>query len=108
MSSIDRTNLEARMRAQGLEPAAWSNLAGERFEAHAHDYDKIVVVVEGTITFGMPGYGVGFVLGPGERLDLPAAVRHDAVVGPKGVTCLEAHVPAGKLGAGAKGRGYRW
>jgi cupin superfamily acireductone dioxygenase involved in methionine salvage len=43
------------MRDQGLEPAAWSNLAGERFEEHAHDCDKIVVVVEGSIIFGMPG-----------------------------------------------------
>jgi hypothetical protein len=108
MSSIDRANLDKRMREQGLEPAAWSNLAGERFEEHARDYDKIVVVVEGSITFGMPGYGVGFMLGPGERVDLPAQVRHDAVVGAKGVACLEAHLPAGTLGTRAKGRGYRW
>jgi hypothetical protein len=67
-----------------------------------------VVVVEGSIIFGMPGYGVGFMLGPGERVDLPAEVRHDAVVGPKGVTCLEAHLPAGTVGTRAKGRGYRW
>ncbi|MGD0019479.1 MAG: cupin [Candidatus Limnocylindrales bacterium] len=108
MSSIDRVSVEKRMRDQGLEPAAWSNLPEERFEAHTHDYDKIVVVVEGSITFGMPGYGVGFMLGPGERLDLPAHVRHDAVVGPKGVSCLEAHLPAGTIGTRAKGRGYRW
>ena len=36
-------------------------------------------------------------LAPGDRLDLPAGTRHDAVVGPGGVTCLEAHVPAGTL-----------
>lgn len=108
MSSIDRVTVEKRMRDQGFEPAPWSNLPGEKFEEHAHDYDKVVVVVEGSITFGMPGYGVGFVLGPGERLDLPALVRHDAIVGPKGVSCLEAHVPAGTLGIRAKGRGYRW
>jgi hypothetical protein len=29
---------------------------------------------------------------PGDRLDLPAGVRHSAIVGPQGVTCLEAHV----------------
>jgi hypothetical protein len=67
-----------------------------------------VVVVEGSVTFGMSGYGVGFILSAGERLDLPAQVLHDAVVGPKGVTCLEAHVPAGTIGERAKGRGYRW
>jgi len=31
MSSMDRASLEARMRDQGLEPAAWSNLAGTKF-----------------------------------------------------------------------------
>ena len=108
MSPVDRASLEARMRDQGLDPSAWSNLPGERFEEHTHDYDKVVVVVEGSITFGMPGYGVGFMLGPGERLDLPAEVRHDARVGPKGVLCLEAHVAAGTVGSRAKGRGYRW
>lgn len=108
MSPVDRASLEARMRAQALEPAAWSNAPGERYEEHHHDYDKVVVAVEGSITFGMPGYGVGFILGPGERLDLPAQVRHDAIVGAKGVTCLEAHLPAGTVGNRAKGRGYRW
>jgi hypothetical protein len=47
-------------------------------------------------------------LTPGERLDLPANISYDAIVGPKGVTCLEAHLPAGTLGKKAKGRGYRW
>ena len=36
-------------------------------------------------------------LGVGDRLDLPAGTRHDALVGPTGVTCLEAHMPAGSL-----------
>ena len=108
MSSIDRATLEARMREQGLDPQPWSNLADVRYGEHVHEYDKVVVVVEGRITFGMPGYGVGFMLGPGERLDLPADVRHDAVVGPKGVTCLEAHMPAGTVGTRPRGRSYRW
>lgn len=47
-------------------------------------------------------------LGPGERIDLPANIAHDAVVGAKGVTCLEAHLPAGTCGTKARGRGYRW
>jgi chorismate synthase len=34
----------------------------------------------------------------GDRLELPAGTRHDATVGPAGVTCLEAHLPAGGLG----------
>ena len=33
----------------------------------------------------------------GERLDLPAGTTHGATVGAAGVTCLEAHLPAGSL-----------
>jgi hypothetical protein len=108
VTAIDRVSLEARMRSQGLEPAAWSNLAGERYEEHAHAYDKVVVVAEGSITVGLPGHGVSFILLPGERLDLPAGLAHDAVVGPSGVTCLEARIPTGTLGKHARGRGHRW
>jgi quercetin dioxygenase-like cupin family protein len=108
MSPVDRASLEARLKAEGLEASAWSSMPGERFEQHAHEYDKIVVVVEGRITFGLPGYGVGFLLTPGERMDLPANIPHDAVVGDKGVSCLEAHLPVGTVGSRAKGRGYRW
>jgi hypothetical protein len=36
-------------------------------------------------------------LAAGDRLELPAGTIHDAVVGPDGVTCLEAHLPAGSL-----------
>jgi quercetin dioxygenase-like cupin family protein len=108
MSPVDRASLEARLLAEGLDASPWSNLPGERFEEHVHDYDKVVVAVEGAITFGLPGYGVGFMLAPGERLDLPAGVPHDALVSPKGVTCLEAHLPAGTVGSKARGRGYRW
>jgi quercetin dioxygenase-like cupin family protein len=108
MSQLDRASLQARLRKEGLEPSSWSSLPDERFEQHSHDFDKIVVVVDGSITFGIPGYGVGFVLGRGERLDLPAGLGHDAVVGPKGVTCFEIHVPAGTIGTRARGRGYHW
>jgi hypothetical protein len=37
------------------------------------------------------------VLAAGERLELPAGTRHGATVGAAGVTCLEAHLPAGSL-----------
>jgi uncharacterized protein YjlB len=108
VSPVDRAGLEARMREAGLEPSSWSNGPGDRYEQHAHDYDKVIVAAEGSITFGLAGYGVGILIAAGERLDLPAGVGHDAVVGPRGVVCLEAHLPAGTLGHTARSRGYRW
>jgi quercetin dioxygenase-like cupin family protein len=82
--------LRRRFGAEGLEPYRWENRAGETYAPHTHLYDKVVVVVRGTITFGLPSTGERIELAPGDRLDLPAGVEHDAVVGADGVVCLEA------------------
>lgn len=92
-----REELDARLRAEGLEAGAWSNGPGDRYGAHDHGYDKVLVCVDGSIRFGLPDRGETVELRLGDRLDLPAGTRHDALVGPDGVTCLEAHLPAGRL-----------
>jgi mannose-6-phosphate isomerase-like protein (cupin superfamily) len=88
-----------RLRAAGLEPGSWSNGPDDRYAAHDHGYDKVIVVASGSITFGLPGRSEAVELHVGDRLDLPARTSHDAHVGPDGVTCLEAHLPAGSLAA---------
>jgi len=90
--------LSTRLRAEGLVPGTWGNGPGDLYAAHRHGYDKVIVCVQGSITFGLPGVGGTIPLEAGDRLELPAGVDHDAVVGPAGVTCLEAHLPAGQLG----------
>jgi quercetin dioxygenase-like cupin family protein len=87
----------ARLRAEGLEPGGWSNGPGDRYPPHEHGYDKVLVCIAGSIRFGLPDRGIAVDLETGDRLDLPAGTRHDAVAGPSGVTCLEAHLPAGTL-----------
>jgi uncharacterized protein YjlB len=90
-------DLGRRLRDEGLAPSAWSNGPGDRYGAHEHGYDKVIVVERGSIRFGLPASGASIGLDTGDRLELPAGTRHDAVVGPIGVTCLEAHLPAGSL-----------
>jgi quercetin dioxygenase-like cupin family protein len=52
----------------------------------------VVYCVEGGIWFTLPDEGDRTIeLEPGDRLDLPAGVRHGAIVGMDGVTCLEGH-----------------
>jgi quercetin dioxygenase-like cupin family protein len=84
-----------RLRDEGLESSTWGNGPGDRYAAHEHAYDKVIVVREGSIRFGLTGLGRAIELATGDRLELPAGTSHDATVGPNGVTCLEAHVPAG-------------
>jgi uncharacterized protein YjlB len=91
----DTSALRARLIAEGLDPGAWSNGPGDAYGVHDHGYDKVIVVAHGSIVFGGPEGSLH--LAAGDRLELPAAVAHDATVGPDGVACLEAHLPAGSL-----------
>lgn len=90
-------DLATRLRRAGLDPGEWSNGPGDRYSAHHHAYDKVIVVAAGSIVFGLPGQGIELALGSGDRLELPAGTDHEAQVGPGGVSCLEAHAPAGSL-----------
>ena len=77
--------------SEGLSPYKWSNGPGDVYGAHSHTYNKVIYVVQGSITFGLPDSDEAVVLSAGDRLELPGGVRHDAVVGREGVVCLEAH-----------------
>jgi mannose-6-phosphate isomerase-like protein (cupin superfamily) len=76
---------------EGLNPYAWSNGPYDTYAAHTHSYDKVIYVVQGSITFGLPELGRQITLKAGDRLDLPAGTLHDARVGAQGVVCLEGH-----------------
>lgn len=95
-----------RLRAAGLEPVSWSNGPNDRYAAHDHGYDKVIVVASGSITFGL-GDGPTE-LAAGDRLELPANTGHDASVGPDGVVCLESHLPAGTLAGVAHREAGSW
>jgi quercetin dioxygenase-like cupin family protein len=97
-----------RLRAEGLDFGAWSNGPGDRYAAHRHDYDKVLVCASGSIRFGLPDDGGAVDLAAGDRLDLPAGTAHDAIVGPDGVACLEAHLAAGRLAGLRHRRAGSW
>ncbi|MBO0797017.1 MAG: cupin domain-containing protein, partial [Ktedonobacteraceae bacterium] len=77
-------------------PYTWSNGPGERYSVHSHSYTKVLYCVSGSIRFVLPdrldekGEASAIDLGPGDCMVLPAGVRHSALVGRQGVTCLEA------------------
>jgi quercetin dioxygenase-like cupin family protein len=83
--------IRALYRRESLEPYSWSNGPRDVYAPHSHSYHKVIYVVSGSITFGLPDTGESVTLNPGDRLELPPGTTHDAVVGSAGVVCLEAH-----------------
>jgi quercetin dioxygenase-like cupin family protein len=90
-------DLARRLRGEGLQPTGWANGPGDRYAAHEHAYDKVIVVERGSIRFALRASNGAIELVEGDRLELPAGTNHDAAVGPDGVACLEAHLPSGSL-----------
>lgn len=89
--SPTQSTLWQRMTDEGLNPYSWSNGPLDMYSAHSHSYNKVIYVVRGSITFGLPESREHFTLQAGDRLDLPAGIVHEALVGVQGVVCLEAH-----------------
>lgn len=101
-------SLAARLRSEGLSPSSWANGPGDRYGAHDHAYDKVIVCASGSIVFGLVDRGDAIELVAGDRLELPAGTRHDARVGPAGVSCLEAHLPGGAFAAPTRRAAGDW
>ena len=102
------TDLAARLQAEGLRAGLWASGPGDRYGRHEHAYDKVIVATAGSIRFGLPATSDAVDLVTGDRLELPAGTRHDAVVGPDGVSCLEAHLDAGAIGSVAHRPAGTW
>ena len=101
---MSERDLRAVLEAEGLIPSAWSNGPDERYGAHRHGYDKVLVPAAGSITFELPEEETSVEMAVGDRLDLPAGTLHSARVGRDGTTCLEAHLPPGSLAGPASHR----
>jgi len=86
-----QSTLRQLMADEGLSPYSWSNGPFDVYAAHSHSYNKVIYVVQGSITFGLPELDKQLTLKAGDRLDLPAGIVHEAQVGAQGVVCLEGH-----------------
>lgn len=72
---------------------AWGNRPGDRYAAHEHDYTKLLICAEGSITFFIGPDATQVELTPGTGFVLPPRTLHAAAVGPDGCTCVEGHRP---------------
>jgi quercetin dioxygenase-like cupin family protein len=80
----------ASFAREGLTAHEWSNGPGDVYAAHSHAYHKVLYCLRGSIAFRLVASGETVELRPGDRLDLEPGTEHAAVVGPQGVTCIEA------------------
>lgn len=79
--------LKRLLAGEGLDFYEWKDDPGTRYGEHTHSYDEIRWVVTGTLCLTVSGKR--YLLGPGDRLDLPANTSHSAeVVGNEAVTYL--------------------
>ena len=90
---IDETSIATAFARDGLTPARWSNAPGDAYSQHTHTYHKVLFCLSGSITFQLVASAESIKLRPGDRLDITPNTRHNAVVGPEGVTCIEAAIP---------------
>ncbi|MEX0749729.1 MAG: cupin domain-containing protein [Dehalococcoidia bacterium] len=75
---------------EGLSPQRWSNGAGDVYASHRHGYHKVLFCLRGSIVFTLTETSEAYELHEGDRLDIEPNTPHAAVVGPHGVTCVEA------------------
>ena len=75
--------LREALVGEGFWISEWLDPAGTIYPVHAHEYPEARVVVRGYLRVGLPDSGEEFVLGPGDRLDLPANTPHWADVNAK-------------------------
>ncbi len=65
---------------EGFTILEWSDPSGTIYPLHTHAYPETRAVVRGYLRVGLPESGEELVLGPGDRLDLPANTPHWADV----------------------------
>ena len=82
-------DLDALMRAEGLDPRSWGNGPGDTYSWHRHEYHKVLYCVRGGIVFHLRDQD-DVSLSPGDRLEIEPGTDHAATVGPDGVECVEA------------------
>jgi len=79
-----------QMKSEGLRPYTWDNGANYRYAIRSHNYDKVLYVVKGNLEISFPASNSRVRLRTGDRIDIPAGIRHGTIIGSNGAQCIEA------------------
>ena len=86
------SSITRMMKKEGLRPYRWNNAPNHRYAVRSHNYDKVLYVLNGSFELTLPDSNQRTKVNPGDRVDIPAGVRHGTNVGRSGVECVEAAV----------------
>jgi mannose-6-phosphate isomerase-like protein (cupin superfamily) len=78
--------LRAALEAEGFEVHVWRDPADRVYGDHHHECDESLWLVRGSLVLRIEERE--YLLGPGDRLLLPAGVPHTARAGPDGAMYL--------------------
>ena len=78
--------LKQRLADEGFAVLSWRDAPEADYQAHSHDCDESLWVIDGEIVFGVDGRE--YRLGPGDRLMLPQGTTHTACAGEHGAAYL--------------------
>ncbi len=79
-----------QMQKETLRPYVWENTPNYRYAVRCHGYKKIMYVVQGVLEVTLPDSNERVKLRAGDRIEIPAGVRHGAIIGSTGAKCVEA------------------
>ncbi len=86
------SNITRIMRAEGMRPYKWETQPNQRYAIRSHGYTKVLYLIEGSIEIALPDSNQRTKLRAGDRVEIPARVRHGSVTGRSGAVCLEAAI----------------
>lgn len=84
------SNITRLMQKEGLRPYMWMNMPNHRYAVRSHGYAKVLYVIDGTLEIILPDSNQRSTLRAGDRVEIPAGVRHGTNVGSSGAKCVEA------------------
>jgi mannose-6-phosphate isomerase-like protein (cupin superfamily) len=95
--AMNRTEFEADLRREGYELREGKIDPNVHRDAHAHDFDARLFVLEGSVTLVFGSDRVTY--RPGDSCDVPAGTMHEEHTEADGVRFLAGRRPAAKVAA---------
>ena len=84
--------ITSKMQDEGLRPYMSINSPNTRQAVRSHGYHKVLYVIDGTLEVIFPDSNQRVTLRSGDRIDVPASVRHGTITRTGGATCVEAAI----------------